>query len=155
MEVASRMIFELCGGKANTLTVAGELPDVKEPITLRLDRLKNFGGIEIDLDRAASILRDLGFAVEAGSNVLEATPPSWRPDVEGEHCLVEEVLRVFGYDKIPTVPMERESELPKPILTPSSASCGFCQTRVGRSWHDGNSDLVLYLIELCTFVWRR
>ena len=126
-EVASRMIFELCGGKASTLTVAGELPDAKEPITLRLDRLKNFGGIEIDLDRAASILRDLGFAVEAGSNVLEATPPTWRPDVEGEHCLVEEVLRVFGYDKIPTVPMERESELPKPILTPRQRHVAFAK----------------------------
>ena len=116
-EVASRMILELCGGEASTLTGAGELPDVGDPIALRIDRLKKFGGIKMDAKRAGGILHDLGFVVEASGDVLNATPPSWRSDVEGEHCLIEEVLRVFGYNEIPTVPMERESILAKPILT--------------------------------------
>jgi len=126
-EVASRMILELCGGEASKLTVAGELPAAGDPIALRVDRLKKFGGIEMDAKRAGGILQDLGFAVEASGDVLNATPPSWRPDVEGEHCLVEEVLRVFGYDEIPTVPMERESVLPKPILTPRQRHAAFAK----------------------------
>jgi phenylalanyl-tRNA synthetase beta chain len=126
-EVASRMILELCGGEASKLTVAGELPDAGDPIALRVDRLKKFGGIGMDVKQAGGILHDLGFAVEANGDVLNATPPSWRSDVEGEHCLVEEVLRVFGYNEIPTVPMKRESVLAKPILTPRQRHAAFAK----------------------------
>jgi phenylalanyl-tRNA synthetase beta chain len=46
------------------------------------------------------------------------TPPSWRGDIVGEADLVEEILRIKGYDKIPAVPLERESALSRPALAP-------------------------------------
>src|SRR5579875_2296849 len=46
-------------------------------------------------------------------------PPSWRGDIAGEADLVEEVLRIEGYDKIPAVPLPREGALPRPALAPA------------------------------------
>jgi phenylalanyl-tRNA synthetase beta chain len=126
-EVASRMILELCGGEASELTVAGELPPPAPAVSLRESRLKRFGGADIAIAEAAKILEALGFAVTIDGETLDAVPPSWRPDIEGEHCLVEEVLRVYGYDNVPTVPMTRESVLPKPILTARQRQAAFAK----------------------------
>ncbi|HEU0157392.1 MAG TPA: phenylalanine--tRNA ligase subunit beta, partial [Stellaceae bacterium] len=63
-------------------------------------------------------LEKLGFAVETGAGGdLQVEPPSWRGDIEGEADLVEEVLRVEGYDRIPAVPLARETALPRPALS--------------------------------------
>ena len=50
---------------------------------------------------------------------LSVEPPSWRGDIEGEADLVEEVLRIKGYDQIPAVPLPRETPLPRPALIPA------------------------------------
>ena len=47
--------------------------------------------------------------------------PPWRDDIVGEACLVEEVVRVYGYDRIPTTAMTRETALPKPALSAGTA----------------------------------
>jgi len=70
------------------------------------------------------ILTDLGFGVEAtanpeGEDGWSCEVPSWRHDVVGEADLVEEVVRIHGYDNIPIVPLERESALPKPAVNGS------------------------------------
>ena len=71
-------------------------------------------------EESAAILTALGFAVEpfAGGN-LALEPPSWRGDIVGEADLVEEVLRVKGYDEIPAVPLDRDTALSRPSLTPA------------------------------------
>jgi len=126
-EAASRMVLDLCGGEASDLTIAGEMPPAFTPITLRLNRLATFGGVDIAADKVEEILKALGFVVSVKDGVIVAVPPSWRPDVEGEHCLVEEVLRVYGYDDIPTVALDRETVLPKPILTPRQRHVAFAK----------------------------
>jgi phenylalanyl-tRNA synthetase beta chain len=50
---------------------------------------------------------------------LAVEPPSWRGDIEGEADLVEEVLRIKGYDQIPATPLPREAPLPRPALVPA------------------------------------
>jgi phenylalanyl-tRNA synthetase beta chain len=70
-------------------------------------------------EESAAILSSLGCAVEtlAGGD-LSVEPPSWRGDIVGEADLVEEVLRIKGYDHIPAVPLAREEALSRPALTP-------------------------------------
>jgi phenylalanyl-tRNA synthetase beta chain len=87
----------------------GEKPRPREPITLRFAQLSRVLGIEVPTQTARQILTALGhkeLRSDATSSVF--VPPSWRRDLTREIDLVEEVARIYGYDKIPedvSVPM--------------------------------------------------
>jgi phenylalanyl-tRNA synthetase beta chain len=118
-EVAARLILEICGGEASNVVGAGELPRLDRRLTLRPQRVMSLGGLDLPSAESQRILAALGFAVDAKDGVLRCDVPSWRADVEGEADLVEEVLRVHGFDRIPAVPMMLESALPEPAITPA------------------------------------
>lgn len=117
VEVASKLILELCGGEASKTVSAGEHPAVKREISLRKDRVKTLGGIEIPFAEQVRILKDLEFEVTETADGLDAVVPLWRNDVECEACLVEEVMRIHGFDSIPVVPLDRDRILPHGVLT--------------------------------------
>ena len=123
-EIAARLISEICGGEASELTIAGEMPQWERNVTLRHSRIAALGGTEIPQDRAAKILADLGFAnTESGDTITVSVPP-WRGDIDGEADLVEEVLRIHGFDSIPSVPLPREDPMPRPALDPVQRRTG-------------------------------
>ena len=118
MEQATTLIQELCGGEASELVVAGAVPDWRRTLPLRPSRVEHLGGVAVPLDEQVRILTALGFGVtEDKDGVLQAEVPSWRSDVHGEADLVEEVLRVNGFDKIPPVSMPRLGALTRPAIT--------------------------------------
>jgi phenylalanyl-tRNA synthetase beta chain len=118
MEAATRMIQELCGGEASELVITGTVPDWKRSYTLRPGRIHALGGVDVPVENAVRILGDLGFETVRQDSALSVTPPSWRGDVQGEADLVEEVVRIHGYDKIPALPLQRENAMPVVALTP-------------------------------------
>lgn len=118
IDMASRLILDLCGGEASELTSAGALPSWHRSIAFRPARCLSLGGVEVAADRCRAILSDLGFTLSDGIEQFDAIPPSWRPDIEGEADLVEEVLRIHGYQHIPTAPLERPTALSTPAVTP-------------------------------------
>jgi phenylalanyl-tRNA synthetase beta chain len=119
IEVATRLILEMCGGEASHVTRAGERPDWHRVLTFRPERVQTLGGVEVPVNRQNDILSKLGFGVEEESAARwRVTPPSWRADVEGEADLVEEVIRINDYDNIPVVSMPKLSSLPHPAITP-------------------------------------
>ena len=124
MEVATHLITEICGGEVSHVVKAGEVPNPRNSFDLRIDRILELGGVAVDADRVIEILKSLGFEVSGSAPVITAIAPTWRPDVIGEADLVEEVLRIVGYDKIPTVALERETNLPVPALTPFQKRVG-------------------------------
>ena len=117
MEIATQHVLDLCGGEASNLVIAGAVPDWKRTITLRLDRVRSLGGVELSADEISSILGALGFVHAKTEKNFDITPPSWRPDIVDEACLVEEVIRMYGYDKIPAVPMALEGAMPNAART--------------------------------------
>lgn len=120
VEQATRMILDLCGGEPSELTVAGSPPDGRRTIALRPSRVEHLGGLALPLAEQTRILSALGCeVVEDRQGLLEVTTPSWRGDIHGEADLVEEVLRVNGYDAIPTVPLPRVSAITRPAVTES------------------------------------
>ncbi len=124
-EQATRMILDLCGGEASELIVAGRLPDWRRSVTLRPDRVATLGGVAVAPERQAAILEALGFGVTRGDDgTITAEVPSWRGDVEGEADLVEEVLRIEGYEAIPAVPLERTATITRPALSPRQRAAG-------------------------------
>ncbi len=125
--VATRLILELCGGEASELTIAGEMPKTAREVTLRLPRLANFGGVALEVDAVQGILDRLGFAPRIERDTVHTTAPSWRPDVESEHCLVEEVLRMHGFDNIPVTPVPRPTSLPEAAISRAQRRAAFAR----------------------------
>lgn len=125
MEIATRLILDLCGGTPSEIVVAGAEPDWRRTIHLRATRVQHLGGVSVPLDEQVQILLALGFDVnEDDDGHLAVTVPSWRGDVHGEADLVEEVLRINGYDRIPVVPVERMTPLTVPALTSKQRRAG-------------------------------
>jgi phenylalanyl-tRNA synthetase beta chain len=117
-EIATRMILELCGGDASHIVMAGKVPEVKRAITLRRTRVKQLGGLDCPWADQLKILRALGFTVTDAAAGASCIPPTWRPDVNGEADLVEDICRIVGLEKIPFAEMSRPNAVARPVLTP-------------------------------------
>lgn len=130
LELATRMILDLCGGEASEIMVSGQAPSPPKPIVFDPDRVRSLAGIGVKPTRARAILKDLGFETSAegqGSKKLIVAPPSWRRDVEGPADLVEEIARIEGFDKMPANAPPRAKAYRAP-----PASVGESRLRVGR-----------------------
>jgi phenylalanyl-tRNA synthetase beta chain len=115
LELATRMILDLCGGEPSEAVIAGAVPDTTRHYVLDSDRVQSLVGMDIPAETQVATLRALGFAVE-GDRV---TPPSWRPDIQGPADLVEEVARIASLTKLEGRPLRRDRPgVPKPVLTP-------------------------------------
>ncbi len=130
LELATRMILDLCGGEASEVVVAGEEPAPPKAITFDPDRVRALAGIDVKPTRVRAILKDLGFETSAegqSSKKLIVQPPTWRRDVEGSADLVEEVARIEGFDKMPVLAPPRAAGFRAP-----PASVGESRSRIGR-----------------------
>jgi phenylalanyl-tRNA synthetase beta chain len=106
-EVAADRVAELLttygGGRVEPgVTVVGTPPD-RAPIRSTYELAGQVGGFPIDSDEVVSALQAVGCQVDASTDGLEATPPPWRPDLTDPYDLVEEVVRVVGYDHVPSI----------------------------------------------------
>ncbi len=120
-EAAAAMIMELCGGEASELVIAGTEPSWQRSFEFRPARVEELTGVDVAKAEARQTLEALGFTWHEGCLGIQVAPPSWRPDVHGEADLVEEVIRVHGYDAIPITPLPRLTSLPQPAVTESQA----------------------------------
>lgn len=99
----AQLIIQVSGGKAakGVIDAYPGKPKAKE-VTLRLSRLKKLLGIDVPNDKVIQILTKLGFEPKQKGEQTICSVPSRRSDVYREADLIEEVARVYGYDKIPT-----------------------------------------------------
>jgi phenylalanyl-tRNA synthetase beta chain len=129
LELATRMVMELCGGAPSEAAFAGAEIAPPAPIMFEHDRVKKLAGLDVSVARGKAILKALGFGAEApgqtGKKFL-VTPPSWRRDVEGQADLVEEIARIEGYDRLPTT-QPQSGGMKRP-----TASVNESRTRVAR-----------------------
>jgi phenylalanyl-tRNA synthetase beta chain len=101
LELATRLVLELCGGEASEVVFAGAAPADPTPIAFDPDYVRRLSGLEVGEAQIWDILTRLGF-IRDGERVR---PPSWRRDVEGRADLVEEVARIEGYGALPAEPL--------------------------------------------------
>jgi phenylalanyl-tRNA synthetase beta chain len=116
LEIATRLVMELCGGEPSEVVVAGSVPEWRRDCVLREHRIAELGGLTVPPDQSTNILEVLGFGVASERGILRVSPPPWRGDIVGEADLVEEVLRVRGYDDIPPVALPRETVIARPAI---------------------------------------
>ncbi len=106
-EIATEMILDLCGGETSELVISGRPPIRSLSIPLRMDRVKTLAGVDIAPEEQLRILSALGFAVAGTDAEVVAEVPTWRPDINAEADLVEEIVRVYGLDNVAHVPLPR------------------------------------------------
>jgi phenylalanyl-tRNA synthetase beta chain len=121
LELATRMVIELCGGAPSEIVVAGNPQPRELVIDFPLSEMKRLTGLDVPLTEVRRVLSRLGFFVAGQGKTLKIAVPSWRPDVHGTADIVEEVVRILGVDRIPSTPFPRGDTPRKPVLTPLQA----------------------------------
>ena len=143
IESAAAMIVELCGGAVSEPRISGAFPADGYPhrdkvVAYRPQRLASLAGIDLPEAEQAAILARLEFVrldasdaagwaseeqrLELGATAGEAwlvRAPTWRPDVDGEADIVEEIARIHGFDRVPSTPLERAPGVARPTATRS------------------------------------
>lgn len=117
IELATRLITELCGGTAHEVVVAGKVAAPGTVIDFPLSEVKRLTGLEASADEIAGALTRLGFTVAGSGERRDVTVPSWRPDVTQKADLAEEAMRMIGVDKVPVEPLPRLHHVAPRMLT--------------------------------------
>ncbi len=121
------LIQQLAGGELlDEPIVEGDVPDWNpEPITLRFARVEAVLGIKIPVDECVRILTSLGLPVmgKVTGESAKFRPPSWRRDLTREIDLIEEIIRIHGYDNIP-------EDRPIPVVSGSRSTAERVRERI-------------------------
>jgi len=116
LEMATRLVMELCGGTPSENVVVGKAFGDDRVIDFPLTEVKRLAGIDVPVPEMKLILGRLGFMMAGPGPVVKVAVPSWRSDVHGKADIVEEIVRIVGVDKVPMTPFERGEDARKPIL---------------------------------------
>jgi phenylalanyl-tRNA synthetase beta chain len=101
VQAATKMILDLCGGEASKPVQTTILENKQHSFDFNTNKIKSLGGVDVPKDNQKTILESLGFDVSERDNIFNITVPSFRPDIEGEADIVEEILRIYGFNEIP------------------------------------------------------
>ncbi|PDT86679.1 phenylalanine--tRNA ligase subunit beta [Bradyrhizobium sp. Y36] len=118
LELATKLVMEMCGGTPSETVVVGKSFGDDRVIEFPVTEVKRLSGIEVPQPEMKRILAHLGFMMAGPGPVVKVAVPSWRSDVHGKADIVEEIVRIFGVDKVPMTPFERGEDARKPVLTP-------------------------------------
>ncbi|MFT4119762.1 phenylalanine--tRNA ligase subunit beta [Bradyrhizobium sp.] len=118
LELATRLVMEMCGGTPSENVVVGKAFGDDRVIDFPITEVKRLSGIEVPQVEMKRILTHLGFMMAGPGPVVKVAVPSWRSDVHGKADIVEEVIRIYGVDKVPMTPFERGEDARKSVLTP-------------------------------------
>jgi phenylalanyl-tRNA synthetase beta chain len=114
IERASQLLLEIVGGAAGPLTEVvseGHLP-VRPDVTLRAARIEKMLGFKLEVAEVERILGGLGLGVTANDEGWSCTVPSWRFDIAIEADLLEELARVYGYNRLPVTQIKANLVMP-------------------------------------------
>jgi phenylalanyl-tRNA synthetase beta chain len=148
LERATTLLLQIAGGKAGPVVeaVAAEHLPQRRAVLLRRQRLGRVLGMNVADTEVERILRALGMAVEATDAGWSVMPPARRFDIEIEEDLIEEVVRVHGYERVPTrapsgqlrLGLPPESQVPAERVRAQLVASGYyeavCYSFVAREW---------------------
>ncbi len=104
IERITQLIIDICGGQAGPIEDQQPAMPQRKPVTLRVARASKVIGMLLTQAQCSDVMQRLHFEHTQGEGTITVTPPSWRFDLNIEEDLIEEVIRVHGYDKLPATP---------------------------------------------------
>ena len=107
LKLATCMILDICGGESSKISITGNKKNNNKSIILKSGTFKKIIGTSISSNEIKKILSSLGFKVKISKNQYKVEVPSWRPDINQEIDLVEELIRIKGFDKIRIIAPEK------------------------------------------------
>ena len=139
IEHITQLIIDICG---TAETICGPMDDVQanvpatKTVTLRVARASKVIGMPLTQAQCLSVLQRLGLSVTEGDGTLTVTPPSYRFDLQIEEDLIEEIVRMVGYDNLPDTPplapitsrLRHEAERSPFAVRRTLASLGYQET---------------------------
>ena len=117
LSTGTNLVIELCGGEASEQLIVGEIPEPALIIDFPVSEVKRLTGIAVAPSECAAILASLGFGVDDHGERFEVSVPSWRPDVFGKADIVEEIMRIYGVNKIDPQPLPSAGAVGAKVLT--------------------------------------
>ena len=104
IERATQLVLDICGGEPGpTVDLVSKLPE-RKPVAMRIDRARKIIGVPVSADEMADIFTRLSLPFTRSDDAFTVTPPSYRFDIEIEEDLIEEIARVYGFERIPANP---------------------------------------------------
>ena len=101
IERITRLIIEICGGEAGPIDDQTVRLPARRPVVMRVDRAAKVIGMPLSQQACAEVFARLGLQFVESPGQIEVSPPAWRFDLQIEEDLIEEVIRIIGYDKLP------------------------------------------------------
>ena len=139
MELATKLILDMCGGEPSALEIAGDVPTPSVAIEFNPTEVNRLTGMDVAETEIARILTALGFEVTKGTP-WRVVAPTWRPDIEGKADLVEEVVRIVGLDHLPMAVLPLQNAVEGSKLTQAQLRRGRARrTLAARGMHEAVS----------------
>lgn len=111
LEYMTRLIVDICGGQVGPLDdQIISLPE-RKPVRMRLDRCRRVLGIPVEQDEVKDVFTRLGMRHTIEGDVFVVEPPSYRFDLVIEEDLIEEVARIYGFERIPDQPPRARAKM--------------------------------------------
>ena len=110
LEAATELILRICGGQASKFMITGKNFRKNKIIKFNINNFENLIGIPISINEAQKILASLGFNCKKTKKDLIVEIPSWRPDINQDVDLIEELIRIKGFNSIRLIAPERKRE---------------------------------------------
>lgn len=119
IDLATQLILEICGGECSEVEIAGSIKSNINEISTSCHYLSKRLGFEVNEKEAIEILNSLGIETNKKGNSIICKIPSWRHDIHGEADISEEIIRIKGYDNIPTKNIRAKNKINQNILNRS------------------------------------
>ncbi len=117
INIMTDLVLEICGGEVSEEVNSGNKRIKRKEIEYDFNKVSKIGGINIDKIDQINILEKLGFEILNENKKLKVLIPSWRHDISEEVDIVEEQLRINGYDQLGEILLNNNSSLKNKILS--------------------------------------
>ena len=107
LELATELIVKICGGEASKFIITGKPSQSNKIIKFEIIKFEKLIGIPITVNEADKILSSLGFKCKKGKKDLKVEVPTWRPDVNLDEDIIEELIRIKGFNEIKLIKPEK------------------------------------------------